>query len=77
MSRLSEIQERHESDKSMIDAPGLGLNNFLKDRAYLLSLVDRMKPYLEHSEECVFNSFAKNDRKCSCGLAELLEELDD
>lgn len=69
MTTLQQIRERSDTESSWTNVNAF--ENADRDRRHLLSLVERMRPYLMHDIEtdCM-------PSYCTCGLDALLEELE-
>lgn len=71
MTTLSEIIKAHEEDTNIMlrDFTPTRVLNMLDRESTLLSLVERMRPYMKHQYDCQFYGH------CACGLNKLLDEL--
>lgn len=70
-----------ERAREMADNPRLSELALVDDRAQLLALVDRMRAYMKHhqwdAERHRCDAFVTNNNwTCTCGLADLLREID-
>lgn len=73
---LKAIRQCVQLSEAYADNPGAELSTAEAHRAQLLALVDRMRAYLiSHKPMCAIEN-AEADEACSCGLFDLLRDLD-
>lgn len=72
--RAAEGVASHVSESPM--AADRAIEQLEDDRAQLLALGDRMRPYLQHDRAKLCSKETYRDWPCRCGLDDLLRDLD-